>query len=211
MIRTGSWPKPRHPTRSERPGRVLVTGDMTKHRDNQADDDATVWKRLTSGVKAYRSEALAPSRPKPSPKPRRRNSPPVRPATPALAKPQSGTLDPVDLRAGEHAGIDKSTRRRFAQGQMAIEARLDLHGLTAAQAERRLSGFIDSAVRQGSRCVLVITGKGVEGNGVLRRLVPQWLKSPPLAPFVLAIAAARPGDGGDGALYVLLRRRRQTP
>ena len=194
----------------------MANGDMTKHRDNQADknatdDDATVWKRLTEGVKPYRPDPPAPIRPKSSPPaPRRRTRPvPVArsiPATPPIKKP-----DPVDLRAGEHAGIDKSTRRRLAQGQMAIESRLDLHGLTAAQAERRLSGFIDSAVRQGSRCVLVITGKGVEGNGVLRRLVPQWLKSPPLAPSVLAISVARPGDGGDGALYVLLRRRRQAP
>jgi len=183
---------------------------MTKHRDNRGDDDATVWKRLTEGVKAYRVDPPAPIRPKPfPPQPRRA----VRSATslarlassvPAIKKP-----DPVDLRAGEHAGIDKSTRRRLAQGQLAIESRLDLHGMTAAQAERRLAGFIDSAARQDQRCVLVITGKGTGGTGVLRRLVPEWLKSPPLAQIVLAISSARPGDGGDGALYVLLRRRRQ--
>ena len=203
------------------PGRVVATGDMTKHRDNQADndatdDDATVWKRLTDGVKPYRTDPPAPTRPKPSPPASRRRgraaTPVARPmagtalATPAIRKP-----DPVDLRAGEHAGIDKSTRRRLAQGQLDIESRLDLHGMTAAQAERRLAGFIDSAARQNQRCVLVITGKGADGTGVLRRLVPQWLKAPPLAPRVLAISAARPGDGGAGALYVLLRRRRQSP
>ena len=211
--------------------RVMVIGDMTKHRDNQADndaghaesgdDDSLVWKRLTSGVKAYRPdprmpdprmpESRVPGRPKPSPAPRRRKGVAAQPQMTPSAAARPVPPDPVDLRVGEHAGIDKSTRRRFAQGQMEIEARLDLHGATAAQAERRLSGFIDSAVRQGQRCVLVITGKGVEGTGVLRRLVPQWLKSPPLAPFVLAISAARPGDGGDGALYVLLRRRRPRP
>ena len=116
---------------------------------------------------------------------------------------------PIDLRAGEHAGLDRSTRRRLAQGQQPIEARLDLHGLTAAQAERKLAGFIASAEGQGCRCVLVITGKGANGNGVLRRLVPLWLKTPPLSSRVLAISAARQADGGDGALYVMLRRRRQ--
>jgi len=184
---------------------------MTKHRDNQADDDATVWKRLTDGVKPYRADPPAPVRPKASPPARRRSRtamPAVR-STPATSP--ARTPNPVDLRAGEHAGIDKSTRRRLAQGQLAVESRLDLHGLTAAQAERRLAGFIDSAARQNQRCVLVITGKGADGTGVLRRLVPEWLKAPPLAPRVLAIAAARPGDGGDGALYVLLRRRRQAP
>jgi DNA-nicking Smr family endonuclease len=184
---------------------------MTKHRDNQADDDATVWKRLTDGVKPYRADPPAPVRPKASPPARRRS----RTAMPAVrsipATSPARTPNPVDLRAGEHAGIDKSTRRRLAQGQLAVESRLDLHGLTAAQAERRLAGFIDSAARQDQRCVLVITGKGADGTGVLRRLVPEWLKAPPLAPHVLAIAAARPGHGGDGALYVLLRRRRQAP
>ena len=101
------------------------------------------------------------------------------------------------------------TRRRLAQGQQPIEARLDLHGLTAGQAERRLAGFITNAEADGCRCVLVITGKGANGNGVLRRLVPLWLKTPPLSSRVLAISAARQADGGDGALYVMLRRRRQ--
>lgn len=203
------------------PGRVVATGDMTINRDNQADDDATdddasVWKRLTDGVKRYRPDPPAPTRPKSSPPTAHRRDK----AKTAVAESVAGSVparpvfkkpDPVDLRAGEHAGIDKSTRRRLAQGQLEIEARLDLHGMTAAQAERRLSGFIDSAARQNRRCVLVITGKGADGNGVLRRLVPEWLKAPPLAPRVLAISAARPGDGGAGALYVLLRRRRQAP
>lgn len=184
---------------------------MTKHRDNQPDDDATVWKRLTDGVKAYRPDPPAPIRPKSSPAAPRRRGRAAAVAGPAAVTPTTGKPDPVDLRAGEHAGIDKSTRRRFAQGQMAIDSRLDLHGLTALQAERRLASFIDTAVRLEYRCVLVITGKGADGTGVLRRLVPQWLKSSPLAPRVLAISAARPGDGGEGALYVLLRRRRRTP
>ncbi len=189
-----------------------MTGDMTKQRDKQADDDATVWKRLTSGVKAYRADPPAPVRPKPSPPPpRRRKAMAAHPDRLTPTAPKSAIPDPVDLRAGEHAGIDKATRRRLTQGQMVIEARLDLHGSTALQAERRLAGFIDSAASQGQRCVLVITGKGENGTGVLRRLVPHWLKSPPLAQRVLAISTARPGDGGDGALYVLLRRRRQTP
>ncbi|MCH2555060.1 MAG: Smr/MutS family protein, partial [SAR116 cluster bacterium] len=90
------------------------------------------------------------------------------------------------------------------------EARLDLHGLTAAQAERRLARFVDQAARIGVRCLLVITGKGSEGKGVLRRLVPLWLKTPPLSGQILAISQARQADGGGGALYVMLRRKRQA-
>ncbi len=193
---------------------------MTKHRDNQADydaadDDATVWKRLADGVKRYRPDPPAPALPKPSPPVSHRRGSAVTPVARSVAgsvpaTPVNKKPDPVDLRVGEHAGIDKSTRRRLAQGQLAIESRLDLHGLTAAQAERRLVNFVNNATRQDQRCVLVITGKGVDGTGVLRRLVPHWLKSPPLASHILAISAARPADGGAGALYVLLRRRRQS-
>ena len=185
---------------------------MSKRHDNPADDDAAVWERLTKGVKAYRSDPPHHGRPRPSPpKPRRRNRavPQVAAATPTA--PVASLPDPVDLRAGEHAGLDRSTRRRLAQGQLPIGSRLDLHGLTAAQAEHRLSAFIEIAAGQGHRCVLVITGKGANGTGILRRLVPQWLKSQPLARRVLAISSARPGDGGDGALYVLLRRSRTAP
>ena len=185
---------------------------MTGPQDDTGDEDAAVWKRLTDGVKAYeRDVPPAAARPSaPTPKPKRRSS--GKTATPAFrigqAVAQKNTPDPIDLRRGDHAGIDRSTRRRLAQGQHPIEARLDLHGMTAAQAERHLSRFIGTAAGEGKRCVLVITGKGANNNGVLKRLVPIWLKSPPLGAAVLAISQAIPTDGGDGALYVMLRRRR---
>ena len=117
---------------------------------------------------------------------------------------------PIDVSGGEHAGIDRASRRRLVQGTLEIGARLDLHGMTAAQAERSLARFIDSASTAHHRCVLVITGKGREGQGVLRRLVPQWLKTPPLSGRILAISKATQADGGEGALYVMLRRPRNT-
>ena len=183
---------------------------MTFPQDNMDDDDAAVWERLTRGVKSYEPE-LPPSRPAKSPKakPKQRRRTKVTPC----AQPQSvgkRESQPIDLRSGEKAGIDGATRRRLAQGQIPIEARLDLHGLTAAQAERRLARFVDQASRTGVRCVLVITGKGSEGKGVLRRLVPLWLKTPPLSGQILAISQARQADGGGGALYVMLRRKRQA-
>ena len=93
----------------------------------------------------------------------------------------------------------------FCPGDVPVDRRLDLHGLTAARAESRLAQFIETAARDGCRCVLVITGKGA---GILRGLVPDWLKRQPLSPYILALAEARPHDGGSGALYVLLRRKR---
>ena len=112
---------------------------------------------------------------------------------------------PVDLRQGERAGIDGRTQKRLFRGDVLVDRRIDLHGLTTVSAESKLKQFIETAAYDGCRCVLVITGKGA---GVLRRHVPSWLKRPPLAPHVLALAEARPKDGGGGALYVLLRRKR---
>ena len=119
----------------------------------------------------------------------------------AIAKPQS----PVDLREGDRAGLDGRTQRRLSRGDFLIDRRLDLHGHTAVCAEIKLQRFIEEASYVGCRCVLVITGKG---TGVLKGHVPGWLKRPPLSGLILALAEARPADGGSGAFYVLLRRRR---
>lgn len=120
----------------------------------------------------------------------------------------SPKASPVDLRAGETAGIDGGTQKRLFRGDVKIDARLDLHGFNAAQAQRKLTQFLSQARQSGYRCILVITGKGVRGEGVLRSSVPDWLKRQPLCDLVLAMAQAKPSDGGSGALYVLLRRQR---
>jgi DNA-nicking Smr family endonuclease len=128
-------------------------------------------------------------------------------ATPMVPK-MMPKASPVDLRAGETAGIDGGTQKRLFRGDVKIDARLDLHGFNAAQAQRKLTQFMELARLSGYRCILVITGKGARGEGVLRSSVPDWLKRPPLSDLVLAIAQAKPRDGGAGALYVLLRRQR---
>ena len=112
---------------------------------------------------------------------------------------------PIDLRQGERAGIDGKTQKRLFRGEVLIDRRMDLHGLTSVNAERKLKQFVETAAYDGCRCVLVITGKGA---GVLRSHVPNWLKQSFLASYVLALAEARPKDGGNGAFYVLLRRKR---
>ncbi|MSO80600.1 MAG: hypothetical protein EXQ97_02945 [Alphaproteobacteria bacterium] len=111
-------------------------------------------------------------------------------------------------------GQDRRTAERLRRGRLPAEARLDLHGEFQEQAYRLLVGFVTRAAADDRRVVLVITGKGRSttdewgrGGGVLRRQVPHWLTQPPLAALVLSTAPARPDHGGDGALYVLLRRR----
>jgi len=152
-------------------------------------------------------------------------TPPAAPAKPdkaALRKPARITAplvprpapapQPVNNDDGKLAGIDRRTADRLRRGKLAIEGRLDLHGSFQDDAHRMLNGFIVNSAAAGRRVVLVITGKGriSEGGGVLRRNVPQWLRMSPCAPHVLAIVPAQPQHGGAGALYVMLRRKRES-
>jgi len=114
--------------------------------------------------------------------------------------------------------MDRKAFGKMKRGKLGIEARIDLHGMTMARAHPALNGFIKSSYSQGKRLVLVITGKGKreatgtgpmpEHRGVLRRQVPHWLTSAPLAAMVLQITPAHLKHGGDGAYYVYLRRTR---
>ena len=128
---------------------------------------------------------------------------------PLPAAPSSRTRLPP-LEPGRSAGLDRRSDDRLRRGQMAIEARIDLHGLTQSSAYDALAHFIAVSQAIGRRCVLVITGKGPvsQGGGVLRTMVPRWLAEPSLRRRILALHRAQPRDGGDGALYVLLKRKR---
>jgi DNA-nicking Smr family endonuclease len=108
------------------------------------------------------------------------------------------------------APLERRTRRALARGRAAPEAKLDLHGLTQAEAHGALISFLRRARSGGLGLVLVVTGRGrdpTEG-GVLRRNVPHWLRLPELRDLVLGFEEAGTRQGGAGALYVRLRRSR---
>ena len=116
-------------------------------------------------------------------------------------------------------GFDRRTAQRLREGRMEIDGRLDLHGLTLAQAHVAVISFIERMVASDKRCLLIITGKGEretpkdmpwyeQPRGQIRQVLPAWLADPSLAQFILSTAPARPEHGGSGACYVLLRRRR---
>ncbi|MGF1650486.1 MAG: Smr/MutS family protein [Hyphomicrobiaceae bacterium] len=116
--------------------------------------------------------------------------------------------------------LDANTVRAISRRHGAIDGRIDLHGMTQAEAHAALRGFLTRAHRQGHRTVLVITGKGLTladeqagpwwdathpARGVLRRSLPGWLAAPDLAPIVVGYAEAHDRHGGGGAFYVRLR------
>ncbi|MET1416336.1 Smr/MutS family protein [Roseibium sp. HPY-6] len=111
--------------------------------------------------------------------------------------------------------LETKYRRKIVKGVRAIDARIDLHGLTQHQAHDRLRGFLYQAQARSHKVVLVITGKGsamerayMDERGILRRMVPQWLTMPDLRPVVLGYEEAHASHGGVGALYVRIRKRR---
>lgn len=113
--------------------------------------------------------------------------------------------------------MDKKNFQRLLRGRMDIDLTLDLHGLTAEQARQRLGVAIPRASAAGQRMVLVITGKGKRTHmdefnrprsGILRESLPDWLRGPALAPYILQVSQAQQKHGGSGAFYVYLRRRR---
>ena len=116
------------------------------------------------------------------------------------------TIDRTDdLKHGDISQMHKSQGKRFLRGQLPVEATLDLHGMTQDSAHRRLNEFIRHAHMRGLRKVIVVTGKG---QGILKNQTPRWLNDPVLRPFILSFSYAQPRDGGDGALYVLIRKNK---
>ena len=128
--------------------------------------------------------------------------PALRSSTRRNPLPAEPALPPLD----RFAGIDRANAERLKRGRHPIEACLDLHGMTQAEAHAALSRFVAGSRAAGRRCVLVITGHGRISGGVLKQSVPRWLNEPSMRRQLLAIAPAQPQHGGAGALYLLLRR-----
>jgi DNA-nicking Smr family endonuclease len=177
------------------------------------DEDKILWQRVTQHMTPLPGRQQKTAAPTSAQKPAKtgdkrldsaRKKPQSRP-TIAASIPPTASVKPVDLRQGDRSGLDGRTQRRLFRGDVPIDRRLDLHGHTVARAQVKLQSFIEDAAYSGCRCVLVITGKGA---GVLQSHVPDLLKRAPLSDLVLALAEARRTDGGSGAFYVLLRRRR---
>ena len=175
-----------------------------------SDEDRALWESVAKQVKPLRKRprVLKPSvaAKEAETKSRRglrfRRNPPHR----------YGSLSPQNRPPPPLAPIGRRERSHLSRGRKDIDARLDLHGMTQTRAHRALFGFLQRAHHDGMTFVLVITGKGKMGSeaerGVLRRQVPQWLGLPEFRSLVVEFEEAGIGHGGEGALYVRVRRAR---
>jgi DNA-nicking Smr family endonuclease len=127
--------------------------------------------------------------------------------TPATAAPAPPKPPPTRRPSEALHGIEPNRRRRIALGREPIGAVLDLHGFGQYQAHAAVERFVIRAHQEGHRAVLVITGQGRMGAGVLRRRLTEWLESPPLRTLVAGVSAAQRRHGGEGAFYVALKAR----
>jgi DNA-nicking Smr family endonuclease len=119
----------------------------------------------------------------------------------------------VEFVEGAVTGLDRRLVRRLRAGDFAVQSHLDLHGLTAAEARVAVDGFLTRAHQNGQRCVLIVHGRGLNSKDqvpVLKHRLTTWLSRGSWSRLVLAFTSARPCDGGAGALYVLLRRQRES-
>lgn len=183
---------------------------MSRRSRNVTPEERALWHHVVRDAAPLHTQSapeLPPSVPPPQASPPLAEPPrtlpePAPSPPPALRMLVSKRLDPsgpIDL--------DRRTWLKLRRGNYPIDARLDLHGSTQAEAHVRLDSFLGGAQARGNRCVLVITGRALGRGGTLRTMTPRWLDEAPNRARVLAFAQAQLHHGGDGALYVLLRRR----
>jgi DNA-nicking Smr family endonuclease len=177
-------------------------------------DELELWRHVAQTVRPINSRRRARQQKEEAPgapptqakggKPASAGPAPPRPRPPAPAKPH-------ELRHGTSHGIDRRQAARFRKGKLAIEGKIDLHGRTQQDAHDDLLAFLKRAYAAGKRTVLVVTGKGMTTakTGILRQAVPRWLNEPAFRALVLAFDYAEPQHGGEGALYVLVKRVRE--
>ncbi len=166
-------------------------------------EETRLWAVVTATVRPAPGRT-PPKIAEPSPGP----PPPPAAAAAKAAKSYPPPAKPAPPRpAPDPQGIEPRRKHRIARGREVIEARLDLHGLDQDRARARLLDFLLDAQAGGARAVLVITGKGYAGQGVLRRRTPEWLADPRLRGVVAGLSPAEAHHGGEGAFYIALKRR----
>ena len=177
------------------------------------EDDDTLWRKVTQSVKPLpgRQRPAAPAIQVPIEEGPASDVGRQAHSRPRLAGAPRGPGGPKPLEPGAADGLDKRQADRLKRGLLAIEGRLDLHGLTQREAHAELDWFLARSQDRRQRVVLLITGKGQkapleERTSVLRRQVPHWLNEPSMRRRIVAFCSAQPKHGGDGAFYIYLKK-----
>ncbi|HAX91425.1 MAG TPA: hypothetical protein DCY07_04360 [Rhodospirillaceae bacterium] len=195
-----------------------------------ADDDQDIWNMYARGVKKLGEKEE--TKEAPPPKSKNIEPPPEKKETATeeraaeekmetlLAAPRAPSFVPAPAAPSclyvppappscpwKKEPLDLRVERNMSLGDVVIEAKLDLHGQTEASAYEAFKDYVETQSKRGKRMLLVITGKGADGASVLRANLPRWCDVPPFDSLVLAVRTAAQHHGGDGAYYVLLRKR----
>jgi DNA-nicking Smr family endonuclease len=171
------------------------------------DDDDNLFRRMMSGTKPLKTQERAPTLSR-KPKPKARFARADEEA--ALRESLDVDIDDIEESSGEslrfkRASVGRTTMRMLTRGSYAIQAEIDLHGMTLAEAKPRLEKFVHRCASNNKLCIRIVHGKGLgsgERGPVLKKAVNRWLRK---WDTVLAFVSARQVDGGTGAVYVLLR------
>ncbi len=163
--------------------------------------DAEVWHEVTKTINKIAPVKLKTKLAAPKIRPKK-PAPIINVLEPMLAKTKTKYLS-----IGDSGNLDTKTLRNMAKGQVYIDAKLDLHGFTEAQAFNKLVAFVQSSYACSHRLLLVVTGKGTENKpSVLRSRMQTWVNTESIAPFILRVSYAARKHGGEGAFYLYLRR-----
>ena len=187
-------------------------------RRRLTDDEHSLWQGVARSVSPLRKRAR---RQQISEEPESASSAPAsraKAAAKSVSNPVSRPSLAPSASAPKPAGppsltpLGRKLKKRVERGSHAIDGRLDLHGFTQAEAHDALLHFLRTRQVRGAKLVLIITGKGFRGDmsvgerGVLKRMVPMWLRLPEFRDYVIGFESAAVGHGGEGALYVTLRK-----
>lgn len=181
-----------------------------RRKRSLSEEERALWESVAKQIRPLRKRPRAAkaedAEPPAPPKPAASARPHLPAKIPRPPKPEPPAAPPL------LAPLGRRERSKLSRGKKQIDARLDLHGMTQTRAHHALSGFLQRAHHDGLTFVLIITGKGKMGaeseRGVLRRQVPHWLSLPEFRALVVGFEEAHLGHGGEGALYVRIRRAR---
>ncbi|MBB3811050.1 Smr/MutS family protein [Pseudochelatococcus contaminans] len=186
---------------------------MKRRRERRLSaDELALWRYVTRSITPLPGHHVAPDPAPPKPEPPRVDEKAALQASAIVVSSPAKEKQPPA--PPPLAPLERRQLRDLRRGVRKIDARIDLHGMRQIEAHHALNAFLRRSQVRGARLVLVVTGKGDMSShanpfvdrGVLRRLTPHWLDQPELRPVVLGYSPASREHGGDGALYVRLRR-----